>query len=82
MPLYDFACRDCGERFERLVRGETPVCPSCDSTNLERLLSSFGVSSQSTRQTNLARARKDGEKIRREKQHAEAEAARHHHDEH
>jgi putative FmdB family regulatory protein len=46
MPLYDYNCRSCGIQFERLVRGgETPSCPECKSEDLERLLSSFGMSS-------------------------------------
>ena len=79
MPLYEYVCRGCGERFERLVRGgATPACPSCLSTDLERLLSSFGVSSEGTRQSALSGARKAGAKERRDKQHAEMDEARHH----
>ena len=53
MPLYDFRCRACGSVFEALVRGPaTPTeCPSCRSTDLERLLSLFAVSTASTRAT-------------------------------
>ena len=30
MPLYDFACDACGERFEERTRpGEAPPCPKC-----------------------------------------------------
>jgi putative FmdB family regulatory protein len=44
MPLFDFACRSCGKRFEDLVRGgETPRCPDCESIDLEKLLSPFAV---------------------------------------
>ena len=40
MPLYAYRCRDCGKEFETLVSsGETPVCRSCDSADLERQLS-------------------------------------------
>lgn len=40
MPLHDYCCSDCGQTFERLVRGDTvPPCPHCGSTRLERLLS-------------------------------------------
>jgi len=47
MPLYDFHCRTCGHEFEALVRGsESPVCPSCQSRDLERLLSGFAFSSE------------------------------------
>jgi putative FmdB family regulatory protein len=40
MPLYEYACRSCGETFEALVRGsEQPNCPKCESANLSQLLS-------------------------------------------
>jgi len=40
MPLYAYRCEDCDNRFETLVRsGETPECPSCASTHLDRQLS-------------------------------------------
>jgi len=40
MPIYGFHCEDCGKEFETLVRSsETPICPSCESANLTRLLS-------------------------------------------
>jgi putative FmdB family regulatory protein len=42
MPLYEFECRTCGRRFEALVMGSgTAVCPACQSTTLEKLVSSF-----------------------------------------
>jgi putative FmdB family regulatory protein len=38
--LYEYACRQCSAEFELLVRSsETPHCPECDSTKLEKLLS-------------------------------------------
>ncbi len=40
MPLYAYRCEDCDNRFETLVRsGDTPECPSCASTHLDRQLS-------------------------------------------
>ena len=60
MPLYDFQCRVCGNRFEALVRLSTPPeCPACHSVDLERLLSSFGVSSAGSRRSNAEKSRKD-----------------------
>ena len=48
MPLREFACRRCGHRYEDLVRGEERShCPSCESGDVERLLSSFAVGSPS-----------------------------------
>ena len=43
MPLYDFACDDCGTKFERLVRREADLptvdCPACGGTYVNRALS-------------------------------------------
>lgn len=50
MPIYEYACRDCGERFEKLVRrfGEAVACPSCDGTSVDKQLSVFAVASASS----------------------------------
>ena len=48
MPIYEYACRDCGRTFEALVRSDTEVeCPGCKSASLEKLLSVFATSSTS-----------------------------------
>ncbi len=40
MPIYEYACQDCGQHFEMLVRSDTvPACPQCHSTQLEKQLS-------------------------------------------
>lgn len=40
MPLYAFHCQDCAHEFETLARfEETPACPACGATHVERLLS-------------------------------------------
>ena len=45
MPLYEYACRSCGHRFEELVGSHVGVaaaevsCPSCGAADPERLLS-------------------------------------------
>ena len=50
MPIYEYECRACGHRFEQLIlRANTPECPSCQSHDLERLISLFAVDSESTR---------------------------------
>ena len=50
MPIYEYACSDCGEKFETLVRsGSTPECPRCHSVALEKQLSVFATSAESSR---------------------------------
>lgn len=44
MPMYEYACADCGHKFETLVRsGSVPQCPRCHSQALEKLLSVFAT---------------------------------------
>lgn len=46
MPLFEYACKECSHQFEALVRGEqTPQCPSCQATALERRQSTFAARS-------------------------------------
>jgi len=43
MPLYDYACDDCGTKFEKLVRKPSEAtnldCPNCGGTHTNRELS-------------------------------------------
>jgi putative FmdB family regulatory protein len=45
MPIYEYHCQKCGERFSRLQRvgadSRGVTCPACDSAEVERLLSTF-----------------------------------------
>ena len=44
MPLYEYACKACANQFEALVRAsDTPACPACHSTTIERKLSVFAA---------------------------------------
>jgi putative FmdB family regulatory protein len=44
MPIYEYACNQCGHEFETLVRsGAAPDCPSCRSTDLAKKLSVFAT---------------------------------------
>jgi putative FmdB family regulatory protein len=50
MPLFEFACADCGTRFELLVReGTALACPSCRSARVEKQLSAFAVGAGTSR---------------------------------
>lgn len=43
MPIYEYRCATCDERFEELVRGPDAAvtCPGCGGAEAERLLSAF-----------------------------------------
>jgi putative FmdB family regulatory protein len=76
MPLYDFRCRACGERFEALVSSsEVPTCTACGTNDVERLFTPFagpftvGLRGVAARRSNALR----GE---RERQRQERRAAR------
>ncbi len=59
MPIYEYSCEACGHEFETLVLGkESPECPSCESQDLERLLSLPTVHSSSTRAKSMRAAKK------------------------
>jgi putative FmdB family regulatory protein len=81
MPIFEYECRACGHQFELIVLKSTVVaCPSCQSADLEQLLSGFAVSSESTRQTNLQAARQRYKNSRdlKDRKIAETEDVREH----
>lgn len=47
MPLYEYECEICKERFVVLVRGpedkKNVVCPKCASHSIKKLFSSFSA---------------------------------------
>ncbi|HEY7115347.1 MAG TPA: zinc ribbon domain-containing protein [Tepidisphaeraceae bacterium] len=48
MPIYEYECKQCGARFEKLVRtmtssAEPAKCPTCESDNTARALSVFAA---------------------------------------
>ena len=49
MPIFEYRCRGCRHEFETLVRtGDTPACPKCAGTELEKLLSLPAIKSETT----------------------------------
>ena len=49
MPMFEYVCRACGERFEELRSAKQeergPVCPECGSEEVVKLFSAFATSS-------------------------------------
>jgi putative FmdB family regulatory protein len=82
MPIYEYECRACRHRFEQLIIHSTsPECPSCHARDLERLVSMFGVDSETTRGSAL----RDGKRrqMQTTREHNDAEIAYHRkHDDH
>lgn len=52
MPMFEYVCRACGERFEELRsardEGPGPSCPECGSDEVVKLVSAFATSAAST----------------------------------
>ena len=53
MPIYEFQCAACGERFEILSsladRDEKAVCPACGGHDVSQVLGGFTVGISRTR---------------------------------
>lgn len=51
MPIYEYACMECEEHFEELVRGDRQVvtCPQCGAAKVLRQLSTFAVTGAATK---------------------------------
>jgi len=51
MPIYEYRCHECGEKFEKLVRLSTSTseieCPKCGS-RVDKLISAFSTRTSST----------------------------------
>lgn len=45
MPVYEFKCRECDNRYEEYVPRIDGVidCPACKSSNVERLMSASAI---------------------------------------
>ena len=60
MPIYEYRCKECEERFEQLVslRAEHPpvTCPRCGTQEIRKLLSTFATTerNRSTSQSSCA----------------------------
>lgn len=46
MPIYEFACQDCGHEFEKIQSfsdSSTPVCPNCQGRHVLRRMSAPAI---------------------------------------
>ncbi|NJN99680.1 MAG: zinc ribbon domain-containing protein [Anaerolineales bacterium] len=48
MPIYEYECTTCGERFDKLIRSLSRmpaeiICPACQSSETRRLISAPAV---------------------------------------
>lgn len=88
MPLFDFRCLSCAHEFEKLVRPASygdaaPSCPACGGTQLERLLSTFALSSREKTQAAAAAKNKKAAEIGRQDTAAmDREIDHHRHEDH
>ncbi len=78
MPIFEYDCLECGQQFEHLQRtADAQVsCPFCGRSNLQRLVSLCGVSSEAGRAANLSAAHQRAADKRFERQRSEH--AQHH----
>src|SRR5256885_11301938 len=58
MPIYEYRCESCAERFEVLTRfaerDTAQICPVCESTKTRVLVSSFAVAGGEPSATDFA----------------------------
>ena len=75
MPIFEYRCQSCHHEFETLVRtGDTPSCPKCAATALEKLLSLPAIQSESTHGLAMRAAHKrdkiqQGDKAREQREY-------------
>jgi len=49
MPIFEYRCQDCGNKFEAILLGsQQPECPKCHTQNLQQELSTFAVAAKSS----------------------------------
>lgn len=79
MPIYEYRCRSCESAFELLVRSNTvPRCPTCGTTELEKLLSLPAIKSEATHDLAMRAAKRRDKAQGQERVAAQAEYERNH----
>ncbi|MEO7134792.1 MAG: FmdB family zinc ribbon protein [Vicinamibacterales bacterium] len=82
MPMFEYSCKSCGKEFEALVRTNSPApsCPACQSSELEKLISTPAIKSDSTHGLAMRAAKKRDQKSGSEMARAQREYELHHND--
>lgn len=82
MPMFEYHCKGCGADFETLVRpnGPAPACPACSGADLEKLISTPAIKSDTTHALALKAAKKRDKIAGAEKAREQREYELHHND--
>ena len=82
MPIFEYSCKGCGKEFEALVLPTTgePKCPACASTELEKLISTPAIKSDTTHDLAMRAAKKRDKIQGSEKAREQREYELHHND--
>ena len=85
MPIFEYECQKCHHEFEHLLLPSHPTepeCPKCQSRKLEKVISTFGLSTPSTRKANAKKSIAAQKAAHKEKAVEEHREYHKHHDHH
>ena len=83
MPIYEYVCRSCEQRYEALVKSaksEAPPCESCGGKDVERLISTPFVKSDTTKAKSMRAAKQRDTKLGHERMQEQRAYERSHND--
>ena len=82
MPIFDYSCKDCGKRFDVLIRGtEKAACPKCGSQELEKNLSLPALKTETTHGKAMAAAKRRDKRQARDNYWTQRDYERAHYEE-
>ena len=82
MPIFDYSCTACGQRFEALVRGkDTAACPKCGGTELEKNLTLPALKTEGTHGKAMAAAKRRDKRQARDNYWTQRDYERAHYEE-
>ncbi|NLT19962.1 MAG: zinc ribbon domain-containing protein [Syntrophomonadaceae bacterium] len=56
MPIFEFECKDCGQKFDLMISNadkDKVKCPQCGTGNIKQLISLFNSSGGGSKYSNL-----------------------------